>query len=159
MHAAFGEDVRKFFDGLSFENWAPRSSRTWRLPPTQRKAVQTGACAGRALGPYAACAVGCAAVPCGEALRAGFWAVLSRKLRARGRALRSACPLHLGRLSRPAVYGFHGPSCGPWQSRGATAYAGAERGGAPQRKRKAAGCIAEPSSPSERACCQPRASR
>ena len=43
VQAAFGEDVRKFFDGLAFENWAPRSSRTWRLPPTQRRAVQTGA--------------------------------------------------------------------------------------------------------------------
>lgn len=43
VRAAFGEDVRKFFDGLAFENWAPRSSRTWRLPPTQRRAVQTGA--------------------------------------------------------------------------------------------------------------------
>ncbi len=43
VQAAFGEDVRKFFDGLAFENWAPRSSRTWRLPPTQRRAVQAGA--------------------------------------------------------------------------------------------------------------------
>ena len=42
VQAAFGEDVRKFFDGLAFENWAPRSSRTWRLPPTQRRAVQAG---------------------------------------------------------------------------------------------------------------------
>ncbi len=124
VHAAFGEDVRKFFDGLSFENWAPRSSRTWRLPPTQRKAVQTGACAGHALGPYAACAVGCAADSTatrqwrsivGGLLGGAVWEDAGERVSADKRLLAA-----LGTRSRPAVQGFHGPSCGPgipWRHR------------------------------------------
>jgi hypothetical protein len=29
--AGFGESFKKALDSLSFENWAPRSSRAWRL--------------------------------------------------------------------------------------------------------------------------------
>ncbi|CAL5225683.1 g8546 [Coccomyxa viridis] len=31
VQAGFGESFKKFSDSLSFENWAPRSSRAWRL--------------------------------------------------------------------------------------------------------------------------------
>lgn len=33
--SSFMDGVKKFFDDIAFENWAPRSSRTWRLslPP------------------------------------------------------------------------------------------------------------------------------
>lgn len=31
--AGIGEDFKKALDSLAFENWAPRSSRAWRLPP------------------------------------------------------------------------------------------------------------------------------
>ena len=31
VRAGLGESFRKFSDSLSFENWAPRSSRAWRL--------------------------------------------------------------------------------------------------------------------------------
>ncbi|KAK9917013.1 hypothetical protein WJX75_009975 [Coccomyxa subellipsoidea] len=34
--AGIGEDFRKALDSLAFENWAPRSSRAWRLPPQQQ---------------------------------------------------------------------------------------------------------------------------
>ncbi len=31
VQAGFGESFKKFSDSLSFEKWAPRSSRAWRL--------------------------------------------------------------------------------------------------------------------------------
>jgi len=134
VHAAFGEDVRKFFDGLSFENWAPRSSRTWRLPPTQRKAVQTGACAGHALGPYALCAVGCAADSTatrqwrsimGGLLGGAVWEVAGERLSTEKRLL--AAP---GQVEQACRVWLPRPILWALASRGTTAYAGAERGGA-----------------------------
>lgn len=37
VSAGFRDGLRKFLDDIAFENWAPRSSRTWRLslPPKQ----------------------------------------------------------------------------------------------------------------------------
>ncbi|BDA40838.1 hypothetical protein COCOBI_01-4920 [Coccomyxa sp. Obi] len=33
LSSGIGEDFKKALDSLAFENWAPRSSRAWRLPP------------------------------------------------------------------------------------------------------------------------------
>jgi hypothetical protein len=39
--AGFGEDIRRALDAMAFENWAPRSSRAWRLGGDSRRADAT----------------------------------------------------------------------------------------------------------------------
>lgn len=44
--AGFGDDFKKAFESLAFENWAPRSSRAWRLgnPKDRQTSTTAGAC-------------------------------------------------------------------------------------------------------------------